>query len=153
MTLLGGFFYALHIVMVAKLARDKDPVLVSILQFGSAAAAAWVVTLVFESRPQAVSGSIVGAILFLSVGCTALALLLQNVGQKYTHPAAASIILSLESVFGVLFSVLFYGEKLSFRLAAGFVLIFAAIIISETKLGFLKRNVCTEKVSGCGEAE
>ena len=53
MTLLGGFFYALHIVMVAKLARDKDPVLVSILQFGSAAAAAWVVTLVFESRPQA----------------------------------------------------------------------------------------------------
>lgn len=153
LTLLGGFFYALHIVMVAKLAKDKDPVLISILQFGFAALAAWAVTLAAEPLPMALTGSTIGAILFLSLGCTALALLLQNVGQKYTHPAAASIILSLESVFGVLFSVIFYGEKLSLRLAAGFVLIFAAIIISETKLNFLRKEACIRSAQECSESE
>ena len=40
---------------------------------------------------------------------------MQNIGQKYTHPAAASILLSLESVFGVAFSMIFYGETLTPR--------------------------------------
>ena len=35
-------------------------------------------------------------------------------------------------MFGVLFSVLLYGEQLSLRLLIGFFLIFVAIIISET---------------------
>lgn len=39
--------------------------------------------------------------------------------------------LMLESVFGVLASVLFYGEVVTGRMAAGFVLIFAAILLSE----------------------
>jgi len=38
--------------------------------------------------------------------------------------------------------VIFYGEELTVRLAAGFVLIFAAIIISETKLNFLRKEAC-----------
>ena len=42
---------------------------------------------------------------------------------------------------GVVFSVLLYGEVLSFKVATGFVLIFIALIISETKLSFLKRDV------------
>ena len=37
----------------------------------------------------------------------------------------------MESVFGVLASVLFYGEVVTGRMAAGFVLIFAAILLSE----------------------
>ena len=76
--------------------------------------------------------------LYLALACTALSLLLQNVGQKYTNPSSASLILSLESVFGVLFGVIFFHEILNLRLITGFVLIFAAIVISETELSFLK---------------
>lgn len=140
LTLLGGFFYALHMVMVAKLAHDKDPVLISILQFGYAAVFSWIVTLIFETPPQSISMSTMGSVLFLALGCTALGLSFQNFGQKYTHPAAASIILSLESVFGVFFSVLLYGEKMTVRLVIGFALIFVAVIVSETKLSFLKKS-------------
>lgn len=139
LTLLGGFFFAVHMVAVARLARDKDPVLISILQFGYAAILAWITTLLLEPRPGTLETETIGAICFLSFGCTALGLLLQNIGQKYTNPASASIILSLESVFGILFSVLFYGEKLTGRLILGFVLIFIAILISETKLSFLRK--------------
>ena len=142
LTLLGGFFYALHMVVVAKLAKDKDPMLISTLQFGYAAVCSWIVTLVFEPMPafSVFHLNVAGGILFLALGCTALGLTLQNFGQKYTHPAAASIILSLESVFGVLFSILFYGEKMTARLVLGFVLIFIAILISETKLEFLRKH-------------
>ena len=66
--------------------------------------------------------------------------MLQNIGQKYTNPSAAAIILSLESVFGVLFSVLFSYETLTPKLIFGFVLIFAAVLLSETKLSFIKKK-------------
>lgn len=139
LTLLGGLIFAMHIVAVSLLTKDRDPVLITILQFGYSAVFSWIVTLCFERPlPASMSSNTIWAILFLAVFATAVALLLQNVGQKYTHPAAASIILCLESVFGVLFSVIFYGETLTPRLVFGFILIFVAIIISETKLSFIK---------------
>ena len=48
------------------------------------------------------------------------------------------MIMTLESVFGVLTSVLFYGELVTGKMLLGFVLIFMAVIFSEVKLPFLK---------------
>lgn len=139
LTLLGGFFYAAHIVAVSKFSKDKDPIIITILQFFYSAIYATVITLLFEEQNFILSTEVVLPVLYLSLFCTAIALLLQNIGQKLTDPASASIILSLEAVFGVLFSVLFVDEKLTFRLVFGFILIFIAVIISETKLSFLKK--------------
>ena len=72
--------------------------------------------------------------------CTAVCFLLQTIGQKYTPPTSSSVILTLESVFGTAFSVMLGQEELSLRLVLGFVLIFCAVLISETKLSFLKRK-------------
>lgn len=140
LTLIGGFLYAAHMVAVAKLGKGKDPVIITILQFGFSAIFSWIIGFSFESLPTKWSFSSVVGLLYLSIFCTAIALLFQNIGQKHTHPSAAAIILSLESVFGVLFSVIFYGESVTPRLAAGFLLIFVAVIISETKLSFFRRK-------------
>ena len=78
-------------------------------------------------------------ILYLSLIATAGGFTLQNIGQKYTNPSSAAIILSLESVFGILFSVIFYGETITRRLFFGFTVIFMAVLLSETKLRFLKK--------------
>ena len=56
----------------------------------------------------------------------------QNVSLAHVPPAQAALFLSLESVFGVVFSVILYGEQLTPRLLLGFALIFCAIVISET---------------------
>ena len=77
---------------------------------------------------------------YLCVVSTTVALLFQNVGQVWSDPSSASVILSLESVFGVLFSVLFYGDPVTPRLLAGFGLIFIAVLCSETKFAFLRRS-------------
>ena len=140
MTLIGGFFFASHMVAVAKLVKDKDPIVITILQFGFFAIISWIMFFFTEELPPANIWD-VGVILelfYLAFFATTAALLLQNIGQTYTHPSAAAIILSLEAVLGVVFSIIFYGESLTLKLAIGFILIFISIIISETKLSFLK---------------
>lgn len=141
-TLVGGVAFAFHIVAVTKFGRDKDPILLTILQFGYAALISWIIALTFEDIPTQWNTEMLAGLFYLAVFATAIGLLLQNIGQKYTNPAPAAIILSLESVFGVLFSVAFYHEQITLKLFVGFLFIFSAVIISETKLSFLsgKRN-------------
>lgn len=142
LALLSGVLFASHIVAVATFSKGKDPIVMTIIQFAIAAILSWVVTLIFEdnSAIQATTSSIV-ELLYLAIMCTAVALLLQNIGQKYTDESSAAIILGLESVFGILIPVMIGMEKLTTHTIIGFALIFIAIIISETKLSFLfKRN-------------
>ena len=82
---------------------------------------------------------------YLAIFCTTVALLLQNVGQKYTDESSAAIILGFESVFGILIPVMLGIEKLTTNSIIGFVMIFIAIIISETKLSFIFGNKEEEK--------
>lgn len=137
-TLLGGLLYAGHLVAVAKLGKGKDPIILTILQFSFAALFSWCMGLTFEKFPVSWETNNIIGLLYLAIFATAVALLFQNIGQKWTHPSAAAIILSLESVFGVLFSVVFTGEELTLRLITGFIFIFVAVLISETKLSFIK---------------
>jgi drug/metabolite transporter (DMT)-like permease len=116
-------------------------VLLTLVQFGAAAVCCWAASLASETFPGDIPASSWYGLLYLAVFATTGALLLQNVGQKYTHPAAASILLSLESVFGVAFSMIFYGETLTLQLTAGFLLIFFSVIVSETKLSFIFQNI------------
>ena len=142
LTLLCAVFYASHIVAVEKVSPGKDITLLTVFQFAFAALYAWVCGLCTETFPaQALTDPAVFLPLaYLCVMATPVALLFQNVGQIWSDPASASVILSLESVFGVLFSVLFYGDPVTGRLLAGFALIFVAVVCSETKFSFLRRK-------------
>ena len=66
--------------------------------------------------------------------------LFQNVGQKFVNENIAALLLSLESVFGVFFSILFGQEMMTLQIALGFLIIFISVLISETKLSFLHRE-------------
>ena len=92
-----------------------------------------------------IDSSVILQIGYLVFFATALTLLCQNIGQNLVSECNAAILLSLESVFGVIFSVLLYGEVLTLKVIAGFVIIFVAIIVSETKLSFLKRSNVREE--------
>ena len=68
------------------------------------------------------------------------ALLFQNIGQKYTAPSTAAVLLSLEAPFGVFFSILFANERPTPLMFVGFALIFLAVVCSETKFSFLRKK-------------
>ncbi len=148
LTLICGFFYAAHIVAISMSAEEKDPILITILQFAVAAVLSWLTFLLLSplgaapiTATKADAVSIVWQIAYLSVLCTAGALGLQNFGLKYAHPTSGSVILTFEAVFGALFSLLLGAEEgFTVWRALGFVLMFIAVIISETKLSFLSRR-------------
>ena len=138
LALLSGFLFASHIVSVTRFGKGKDPFVLTIMQFITSALLSWIVTFIFEDNSfTKISTRPILEVLYLSIMCTAIALLLQNIGQKYTDPSSASIILGCESIFGVILPVAIGVESLTFNSFIGFVLIFIAIIISETKLSFI----------------
>lgn len=141
LTLICAFFYAAHIVAVAKVSPGKDIYLLTIFQFGFAAVYSWCFGILNEKFPvEAITDPAVFLPLaYLCVMATTVALLFQNVGQIWSDPASASVILSLESVFGVICSVIFYGDQVTVPMAIGFVLIFVAVLCSETKFSFLRK--------------
>lgn len=137
LTLVGGFMFAAHIVVIAKKGKDLDPVLLTAIQFGCCSIIAWSASFLFEGIPDLyeifTSNGVFLSLLYLSLVCTGICLLLQTIGQKYTHPSAASIILALEGVFGVAFSIILYKEQMTAKLILGFSLIFISVLTSEIK--------------------
>ena len=133
MTLACAFFYALHIVLVSRLAEGRDIFVLTMWQFAGVALCSWGTGLIFESAPAWASlpPECWASLAYLAVACTTLALLFQNIGQAHLPPASAALLLSLEAVFGVAFSVAFGAEELNVRIVAGFALVFAAIVVSE----------------------
>ena len=88
---------------------------------------------VFETLPALtqITPVIVGELAFVVLFATIFAFGVQNIALARIEPTQASLILSLESVFGVVFSILLYGELLTVRLVVGFVFIFIALLVSE----------------------
>ena len=140
LSLLSGVCYALHIIALSRLGEKGDVFALSIIQFGTTALLAWLLHLLTEPADVHLPLRIWPQLGYLSVLCTCVAITLQALGQKLTPPSQSAILLSLESVFGVLFSLLLGAEALSFQLFSGFALIFLSVIVSETQLSFLKKR-------------
>lgn len=139
LTLVCGFFFALHILSCSHFIEGRSAVLFTMVQFFTAGILAWAGTLLTEPFPAVIPLKSGLNLAFLTVMSTALCLFLQIFGQKHTPPAQAAVIMTFEAVFGALASVLLSGELMTFQLFCGFLLTFAAIIISETKLSFFRR--------------
>ena len=131
MSLGFAVIFGLQIVLTGMFVRDDaDGIQLSFFQFVAAAVMSGLVCLFTGAELAIFTAESLTGILFLGVLNTFVALIGQNLGQKYAADTTASLILSLESVFGCIFSVLYYGESVGWRMAAGGVLCFAAILIN-----------------------
>lgn len=142
LTLCCAVFYGLHICFVSKFSQDRDIYVLTMWQFFFVTIFSLCSGGIFERPPhwETLSWDTWASLLYLGIACTALALLFQNIGQQKLSPSTASLLLSLESPFGVAFSVAFGAEVLTGRMVCGFVLIFAAILVSELAPGLLAKR-------------
>lgn len=131
LTVLSGVPSAVNIVISSIVCKDKNPLLLTTIELSVVAILAWVVVGVTGTFPAAFPPEAVGGIVYLGLFATALCLYLQSFGLKYAEPAVGGMILSLESVFGVIFAMIIYHEKVTVRMLLGFVLIFVAIVLSQ----------------------
>lgn len=141
----SSVFWAAQIIAIAKWGNDKDPVLITMLQFMYCAVFAWIYSFAFES-PMSIQWNMgaAGGVLYLGAVCSGLCFLLQTIAQKTEDPTSVSIILSFENLFGLVFGAVFFGETFTANSIAGFVLMFAAIILAETQFSFLFKQKKTE---------
>lgn len=130
-TLIGGVIFACDLTAVAWFAKGRDPILLTTMQITFSAVVGWIGTFVTNGVPAAISMGAMGNVLYLALFSTALCLFLQAYGLKHTDAAVGTILLSLESVFGVVFSVLLYHEAVTPRMAVGFAIVFVAVLLSQ----------------------
>lgn len=129
--LTGAFFYAVYIIVFARLAKGNDTLLISIIQLGVASLTGAVFMFLSETPSLPATPTQWGAILGLGLICSAYCFVVQPIAQRYTTPEKIGLIFSLEPVFSALLSWLFLHEILGFKGYTGAILIFAAVISTE----------------------
>ena len=133
MTVLSGVPCAVNMVISSVICRDRDrnPLLLTTIELFVVMICAWICVFASNGLPAMLYSEATLGIVYLGVVATALCLFLQSYGLKHTEASIGGMIISLESVFGVIFSILIYGEHVTPRMWFGFVIIFAAILLSQ----------------------
>ena len=106
-TLICGVFFALQIVAVGIYGDKLDLMLYTAIQFFTAFLICGFMSLLTEQIPESLTLAGAGSLAYITVMATCLCFVMMNYGIKRTRPAPAALILSLEAVFGVVFSMAF----------------------------------------------
>lgn len=144
LTFLSSIFYGLQIIFTSKFHEKKsDVVQLLVIQLFTVGVIVGLCSLAFELpfcgiEGYAISADQIWRVIYLTLVCTLYTQLVQIIGLKFTESNQATIILSLEAVFGVVFAIILGDEKVTPILWAGFAVIFIATIISELKIDVLK---------------
>lgn len=126
-----ALMFALQIIAVDAFVKDSDPLKICFIQFSVNVVLSLIPALIFEASSTTADGirEAGNAILYCGLISGAGGYILQTVGQKTTRPEAASMIMSLESVFAALAGWILLSETMSVREIAGCVIMFIAVML------------------------
>ena len=129
--LLCAVAFSCHILVVDHFSPKCDGIKLSCIQFLTAGVIGIICMFIFENPVWADIVDCWLPILYCGVFSSGVAYTCQVIGQQHAEPAVASLIMSLESVFAVLFGVLLLGESLTLIEGIGCVVIFIAVVIPQ----------------------
>lgn len=131
LTLLCAVCFAMQIFLTGEYVGRIRPTVLNFLQMATAAVLSVAGLAITGGFSFAASGKSILAVLYLGVVSTTITYLLQTVSQKYVDETKSAIILSMEAVFGTVFSVIILHETITVRMILGSILILSAVLISE----------------------
>lgn len=123
--------FAGHILVIDHFTPSANGVMMSMIQFFTAGLLSLAASLLFEAPDMGAILAAWGPILYAGILSGAAGYTLQILGQRHTSPAVASLILSLESVFGALAGWALLGETFTARELLGAAILFAAILLAQ----------------------
>lgn len=129
--LLCAVLFSCHILAIDHFSPKCDGVKLSCLQFFVAGGLSFIMMLVFESPSLSQILDCWFPIIYAGVFSCGIAYTLQVVAQKNAEPTAASLILSLESVFAVISGAILLGERMTGYEILGCIVIFVAVILAQ----------------------
>lgn len=133
---LSALLFSGQVMAVSIFAPDADPLALAAVEIAFTGIVCIICAFIFEPFPSmGITTGVWGAILYGVIICTIAAFIIQGKSQQITPPSHAAILFCFESVFSLLFSILFGYEHMTLRSALGSVLIFAGFLLSEVKIG------------------
>lgn len=131
LVLICAALYTVHILVIDKVSPYVDGVKLSCIQFFVAGILSLIPALLFEEISLQTLTSALPSVAYAGIMSSGVAYTLQILGQQKTEPTLASMIMSLESVFAVLTSMVVLHLAPTPREAVGCVIMFVAIIIAQ----------------------
>lgn len=131
LTLICATMFAVQITLVDIINPHIDSVKLSAMQFIVAGILSFVFMLFTEKVNFNDIYLALPAILYAAIFSGCIAYTFQIIGQKYTEPTIASMIMSLESVFALFGGVIILKEELTLRLIIGCILIFISVVCAQ----------------------
>ena len=129
--LLCAVLFSFQILSIDHFAPQVDGVRLSLLQFFVVAVESSIAALLLETPSIAQFGENLLPIAYCGIFSSGVAYTLQIIGQKDLHPAIASLIMCMESVFSALGGWLILHQSLSARESMGCALIFVAVVLAQ----------------------
>ncbi len=124
--------FSVHIMVIDHfVSKGAEPVMMSSIQFAAAGLLSLAPMLALETPSLGALYDARLTILYAGVLSSGVAYTLQIAAQRHSDPTAATLIMSLESVFSALFGWLILGESLTPAELTGCGLVFAAVILAE----------------------
>jgi drug/metabolite transporter (DMT)-like permease len=131
LVLLCAFGFSAQMIFVDRVGAKVSTLKFSCTQFFSAGIICMILGLLFGNLTwQGITNNIV-PILYCGVMSAGAAYTLQNIGQKHTAPAVASLIFALEGLFATIFECIFEKSIPSGRAIVGCVLMLTAVLLSQ----------------------
>lgn len=128
----ASMIFPIHILTIDHFSPKCDGIRMSMVQFFTASILNLIIALIAEGPSEfSLIFPNIMPLLFLGIGSSGIAYTLQILGQNGVNPAVASIILSLESVFGVIGTALFLGKTLTPREYLGCAIVLIAVVLSQ----------------------
>jgi len=132
--LLCALFFAFQFIAIAKFAPEADSLQLAAVQFFTVAVISGIAALLTgESCSWQSITATAKPLLYCGMIAIGFACTVQVVAQKYVHPATASIVLSTASVFAVIWGWWLRNERYSIQNLIGCAIIFAAVILVQSK--------------------
>jgi len=131
LVLVSAVFWAAHVHIISWFSRKIHPLLLAFMQFAVCAFLSLIAALLFEKIEMKSIRLAAIPILYAGLFSVGVAYTLQVVAQRYSPPANAAIILSLEAVFAVFGGWLILNEVLSLRGIVGCTLMFLGMLFSQ----------------------
>ena len=129
--LLCAVVFSVHIMVVDYFSPKCDGIKLSCVQFLVSGSIGLICMFIFETPILADILDCWLPILYCGVISTGVAYTFQVLGQQDTEPAVASLIMSLEAVFSVIFGAVILGERLTLWEGFGCIVFFAAVVIPQ----------------------
>lgn len=129
-----AFAFSLQIVATDVFSKDTDPLKLTLVQFMTCTALSLPLMGIYGFPTVADVKASMWALLYVGVVSAGIGITLQTVGQKYTEPSVATLLMSLESVVGIFGGIVILHEQYSFKELSGCLLVFIAVFLAEYKL-------------------